>query len=90
MLLEPQNWISMLPFYLKIEIQYWQFTSILKKNFNVDKVGLILSVQYWSELSMASKLNGPFTLNSAPYDAPYSRDCKIWSIKIIFKCIKLA
>ena len=51
-LLEPGNWISINPFYLKIEIQYWQFTSILKWNFNIDKIGLILSVQYWSSSSI--------------------------------------
>ena len=51
-LLETQNWISIKPFYLKIEIQYWQFTSILKWNFNIDKIGLILSVQYWSSSSI--------------------------------------
>ena len=51
-LLESQHLISTLPYDLNIEFTHWQFPSILKWNFNVDKIGSILTAQHWSELSM--------------------------------------
>ena len=50
-LLEPQHWISTLTFDLNFQFQHWQNSSMLKWNFNVDKIGSILSAQHWSSTS---------------------------------------
>ena len=57
-LLEPQHWISTLPFDLNIEFQHWQFTSMLKWNFNINpicsmlKFHLNIEVNSWCGNSM--------------------------------------